>query len=109
MALFEVQIFPLPGKADVDEECVQQLIWQNAQAIAPTYPESNRAVYLAAAQTLRIPFWDWSVDANIPAVANVSSIQINTPNGQKTIDNPLYRYSFPPTAADTGIVSYVIW
>ncbi|KAL8794331.1 MAG: hypothetical protein Q9195_003158 [Heterodermia aff. obscurata] len=67
-----------------------------AQQIASTYPESSKATYQSAASTLRIPYWDWALDTNMPDVTNQPMININTPNGSQFIANPLYNYTFHP-------------
>ena len=108
MALIEVRPLLFFSVEMIWQGLPQQIISQNAQNIAQTYPDSSIDEYVAAAQTLRLPYWDWTMDADIPAIANVSTIQINTPNGPQTIDNPLYHYAFPPLAAQLGLVSLIM-
>jgi tyrosinase len=43
-----------------------------------------------------MPFWDWASSPDIPTIANTPSVTIMTPTGQKTVNNPLYQYTFPP-------------
>ena len=74
----------------------QQIIYNNAQQIAATYPSATVAQYQAAATTLRIPYWDWARNATMPDVTNQPKITINTPTGPQLIDNPLYTYIFHP-------------
>ena len=73
---------------------MQQIVWNNAQQIAGTYPDSQKANYQAAAQTLRVPYWDWASHATLPDVVSQPMININTPVGSKSIVNPLYNYTF---------------
>jgi tyrosinase len=75
----------------------EQILWNNTQTIAKQYPSSNRATYQAAADSFRMPYWDWAASATIPTSLTSSSITINTPTGSKTISNPLFRYNFHPT------------
>jgi tyrosinase len=75
----------------------EQLLWNNTQTIAKQYPSSNRATYQAAADSFRIPYWDWASSATIPSALTSSSLTINTPTGSRTITNPLFRYVFRPT------------
>jgi len=51
---------------------------------------------MAAAETLRMPYWDWAESAAIPTILNEAKITINMPTGKQQIDNPLYAYKFPP-------------
>ncbi|EED13327.1 tyrosinase [Talaromyces stipitatus ATCC 10500] len=81
----------------------EQRIWQFAQSIANAYPEDQRQTYIDAADTLRIPYWDWAVNPNMPESLVYQSIVINTPNGQRTMDNPLYSYKFHPLPLGSDI------
>ncbi|KAF2152857.1 Di-copper centre-containing protein [Myriangium duriaei CBS 260.36] len=75
----------------------EQIVWNKTQTIAQQYPAAVRNNYIAAANTLRVPYWDWSMTAEIPAIVNTPTVQVNTPTGQKTIANPLYTYKFGPS------------
>uniref|UniRef100_A0A093V313 tyrosinase n=1 Tax=Talaromyces marneffei PM1 TaxID=1077442 RepID=A0A093V313_TALMA len=81
----------------------EQRIWQYAQSIAATYPASQRQAYMEAAVSLRVPYWDWAVNPNMPECLTYQSIMINTSTGQETIDNPLYSYKFHPLPLGTDI------
>lgn len=52
---------------------------------------------------MRIPYWDWVAYPYLPDAVTQPNVTINTPNGQKTVDNPLYSYTFLDTAMDEGI------
>lgn len=80
----------------------QQIIWTYAQEIAEMYSDSQRAEYRSAAASLRIPYWDWATSPGLPAVAIEPSILVNTPEGRRTIRNPLYSYRFQSDAAGNG-------
>ena len=83
---------------NADQLCPQQeRIWNYAQAIAATYPDTNRATYISAARTLRVPFWDWALEAKLPLCMTTPLISINTPTGLKTLINPLYSHLFRPS------------
>ncbi|KEZ46479.1 hypothetical protein SAPIO_CDS0817 [Scedosporium apiospermum] len=77
-----------------------QVLVQHALTLAEEYPANVRAKYRSAAQTLRIPYWDWADDATIPPSVGQAQIQVDTPKGKKTIRNPLYSYNFPKEAVD---------
>lgn len=81
---------------------LQQTLWTKAQAIAQTYPADARSSYTAAALTLRLPYWDWGIQQELPLAAQEVSITINTPNGQQTVENPLYDYKFQGDAEANG-------
>ena len=70
----------------------------------PDGPDKDR--YVAAAQTLRTPYWDWAKNPPsgqhvVPDSLTATQVTVNTPSGQQTIDNPLYNYKFHPT--DPGL------
>jgi tyrosinase len=81
----------------------QQQIWNYAQTIAATYPDSNRATYVYEAYYLRVPYWDWAADPALPNCLVTPQITITTPSGPQTIDNPLYTYKFHPLPLGTDI------
>ncbi|CAL5873567.1 uncharacterized protein PFLUO_LOCUS7847 [Penicillium psychrofluorescens] len=72
----------------------EQEVIRHAKTIANQYTGSQKAKYVNAAQSLRIPFWDWAVSPQIPEVLSETQITVNTPTGQKTIHNPLQNYQF---------------
>lgn len=74
----------------------EQTLWNSAQKIASTYPDSQRARYEAAASTFRMPYWDWASNATMPDTFNQPTISINTPSGAQSVSNPLYSYTFHP-------------
>lgn len=51
-------------------------------------------VFQDAADKLRIPYWDWASIPEIPPVLNQPNIQIKTPTGEQTVNNPLFQYKF---------------
>lgn len=95
LALFEVWL-PIPSASANQSDLPQQIIWKSAQQIASAYPTSLRTRYQDAAETLRIPYWDWSINATMPSLVNQRRININTPKGEERIRNPLYAYRFHP-------------
>ncbi|KAF3919116.1 Tyrosinase [Orbilia brochopaga] len=73
----------------------EQLVWEHARNIVNEFPANRRAQYEAVLPTLRIPYWDWASDARLPSqVVDWPQIQVDTPNGVQTINNPLYSYRF---------------
>jgi hypothetical protein len=76
---------------------LQQALVTKAQEIASRYPPNEVSRYQAAAEVLRIPYWDWATDPNMPSVIAGSSVQIRTwPNAtQEQVINPLFDYDYP--------------
>jgi tyrosinase len=70
--------------------------------IAEEYPQSVREEYQTAAKTLRVPFWDWAADSDVPPCTVPYQLTINVPSGSSTrqanVPNPLAGYKFPQAA-----------
>ena len=79
----------------------QQTLWKHAQQIATTYPVFSRNRYQLAAETLRMPYWDWSINATMPTILNEPRVRINAPSGFRSIRNPLYTYRFHPQPSNS--------
>ncbi|OXV11945.1 hypothetical protein Egran_00294, partial [Elaphomyces granulatus] len=77
----------------------EQRLCEYAENIADTYPPNSRRAYQDAADSLRIPYWDWASNASLPNCLVTPQISITTPSGRKQIDNPLYTYKFHPPEA----------
>ena len=82
----------------------KQSISKYAQDIASKYPESQRGEYVGAAEKLRIPYWDWASNPELPESVVTKDITINTPEGSKTVPNPLFSYELKPSP-DAGFPS----
>ncbi|MCJ1266573.1 hypothetical protein MMC22_006458, partial [Lobaria immixta] len=74
------------------------------QVIIPKYPRHNQEQLTHAANTWRLPYWDWAVlkfDArrrptyNIPKIVRMKRIRLKGPEGFTCVDNPMYRFSMP--------------
>ncbi|KAA8576834.1 hypothetical protein EYC84_006881 [Monilinia fructicola] len=73
----------------------EQVLASYAQSIAKTYISPLYPTYQAAADNLRIPFWDWGVTPSMPKIVNVATISIVLPSGATAeVNNPLFRYNF---------------
>ncbi|KAI4271546.1 MAG: hypothetical protein LQ337_005945 [Flavoplaca oasis] len=99
MALYEVRSSAAITRMTFTD-AAKEIIWLNAQWIAARYPAPQRAQYRAAARTLRIPFWDWSLDATMPPEVSQPTIYINAPEGTVNVPNPLYSYTFHPLPSE---------
>ncbi|KAG8930241.1 hypothetical protein FRC01_003109 [Tulasnella sp. 417] len=75
----------------------EQILHQHAVEIAQTYTVDT-AAWNAAAQELRMPYWDWASNSVPPAqVISMAQVTITAPNGQRTaVQNPLLGYRFNP-------------
>lgn len=69
--------------------------------IASQFEDSLQAGYVAAANALRAPYWDWAMipttpgENNVPDILTAQSVTVQQPTGQnETIPNPLYSYVF---------------
>lgn len=71
----------------------------NAKAIAETYPEPQREIYRNAADQLRVPFWDWGVDAKVPDAVVPDTITVKASRDgaikEVAIHNPLATFVYP--------------
>jgi tyrosinase len=85
----------------------EQVVVGQALAAANQFPAGPmRDRYLAAAATLRLPYWDWAIapkpgQNSLPDSISQPTITVTYPNGTRTISNPLYSYSFHPV--DPGL------
>ncbi|KAF2999136.1 hypothetical protein E8E14_005792 [Neopestalotiopsis sp. 37M] len=70
------------------------------QVAARRYTGGDAALYLAAANSFRIPFWDWATDSNLPPATTWPEITVNAPGGQQTVPNPLYSFVWPSFPLD---------
>ena len=81
----------------------EQLVQSYAVEAANEFPAGPvRDGYVAAATTLRLPYWDWAMNPpngqnTLPDTIAQPTIVVATPNGSQTINNPLYSYNFHPT------------
>ncbi|KAF7938112.1 hypothetical protein BELL_0027g00260 [Botrytis elliptica] len=73
----------------------EQVLASYAQTIAKSYISTLYPAYQAAADNLRIPFWDWGASPSMPSITNVATISIVLPSGATAyVNNPLFRYNF---------------
>lgn len=63
--------------------------------IIPQYPEKYRPTLRAAADTWRLPYWDWAVNPKIPWLAEDPELQISLFGELETLQNPLYQFRMP--------------
>ncbi|KAK8108340.1 uncharacterized protein PG998_010353 [Apiospora kogelbergensis] len=74
----------------------QQLYDVMVKQIIPNFPKSEQQSWQQAADTWRLPFWDWAANPRIPALADKPEVTVTAPPGQKVrIENPLYQFRMP--------------
>jgi tyrosinase len=80
----------------------EQRIHYYATDIASKATGPDAAKWKAAALTLRIPYWDWAANPNIPASVSSQTISIKIPDKSQstgsawhTISNPLHDWKLP--------------
>ncbi|CAJ2505321.1 Uu.00g127150.m01.CDS01 [Anthostomella pinea] len=69
-----------------------QALGLEVQRIASEYTDDAAPAYLAAAQILRLPYWDWATDPTLPSSSTLENITVNGPKGPLELHNPLYNY-----------------
>ena len=80
----------------------EQQMYDIVQEIASEFKGINGSAYRTAAETFRIPYWDWAAPAPEgqhvmpPSISSAAKVQVGTANGTQTIPNPLYQYHFHP-------------
>lgn len=85
----------------------EQKLQQAAIYTANTWPAGDtRNHYLALAQTLRTPYWDWAAappngNPTLPLIISQKYVTVHTATGDQTIINPLFRYDFHPVQSDS--------
>lgn len=67
--------------------------------IANSYPASQKQTMVNAANQMRWPYWDWAAHPasglpTLPRIVTDYSVTVNAPSGQRTLNNPLFRYDF---------------
>ncbi|KAL0934277.1 tyrosinase 2 [Colletotrichum truncatum] len=80
----------------------EQILVHHAKRIASTYPKAFRRRYIEAAEILRLAYWDWAAESNVPPVTALSKVVIKKPvNGtlrRVTVHNPFFSYEYPKSA-----------
>ncbi|KAL2678554.1 hypothetical protein Neosp_009302 [[Neocosmospora] mangrovei] len=74
----------------------EQRLWEIMNSeIVPQVTGSQKAKWQEAANSWRLPYWDWAADPSVPAVVRGDNVSIVEFDGQTTIStpNPLYQFS----------------
>ncbi|MCJ1229614.1 hypothetical protein MMC12_006283 [Toensbergia leucococca] len=94
--ILSLEQFLAQDQADILSYYQIAVLWSIAQKIARQYPISLRGKYIAAAQNLRLTYWDWAINPTMPAIVNSPMINVTSPQGPTFMVNPLYNYTFHP-------------
>ncbi|KAJ6568852.1 hypothetical protein B0H19DRAFT_1373291 [Mycena capillaripes] len=94
----------------------EQVIQRRAIEIALTYTV-NRGAMLTAATQLRLPYWDWGVNAvPPPQIIELPRVPITAPDGtQRLVTNPFLAYQFNPlpssfpSQVDSQVIPLNVW
>ncbi|PGH30982.1 hypothetical protein GX50_06255 [[Emmonsia] crescens] len=73
---------------------LEQLLYENMiTEIIPKFPKDKQAELKEAADSWRLPFWDWAINHRVPTLAKYPTTTIPTPNGKRErVENPLYQF-----------------
>ncbi|KAL6912417.1 hypothetical protein FSST1_010177 [Fusarium sambucinum] len=74
----------------------EQRLWEIMDSeIVPQVTGSQKAQWQEAANSWRLPYWDWAADPSVPAVVRGESVSIVEFDGKTTTTtpNPLYQFS----------------
>jgi len=91
----------------------EQALYTHLQTVAARFTGSDKTRYQNAAANFRIPYWDWaapppcSTCQPYPLLVSQQYVSVNTPTGQQTILNPLFRYDFHPISSSDMVYSPV--
>ncbi|PWW73062.1 tyrosinase [Tuber magnatum] len=81
---------------------LEQRIVEEALTIAKSFSIKYRAEYEEAALKIRIPYWDWATDSDVPQSIRFPKTDITLPQvgsdappvTQRDVPNPMYSYGF---------------
>jgi tyrosinase len=92
----------------------EQAWYLSVQEVINTFPADQQQRWRNAANGLRMPYWDWAVappsgQDSTPTLIRDQQVTVTTPNGQQTIPNPLYKYSWGTVPAEIGWLPWNRW
>jgi hypothetical protein len=75
--------------------------------LAGEYPPDLQPEYVAAAQTLRQPYWDWASDPTLPPAVYAINATVRAPCGIVEITNPLRGYNFQRPSVESAFGGFL--
>lgn len=92
----------------------EQAWYLSVQEVINSFPSDQQQRWRNAANGLRMPYWDWAVappagQDSTPTLMRDQQVTVTTPSGQRTIPNPLYKYSWGTVPAEMGGMQWNNW
>jgi tyrosinase len=92
------------------------------ELIPTTFAVQDKDDMIRAAQTWRLPFWDWAMKKpdwhqpanlkrygpNVPYLLTVLKVQVKTKTGVADIDNPMWKFTLQPNEPNKVFGDYGI-
>ncbi|KAL0630990.1 hypothetical protein Q9L58_010157 [Maublancomyces gigas] len=74
----------------------EQTLFANVKAAVAAFPPGpTKDKYTRLVPSFRVPYWDFAAQPALPdIILNKKQIEVTTPTGKQTINNPLYCYNF---------------
>lgn len=81
----------------------EQTLYQHIIEAVQEFPYGReRRIFMKAAQTWRLPYWDWATTPTgstaFPTSLSSPTVTVYVPGGTAVIPNPLYAYQFHPVS-----------
>lgn len=93
----------------------QRLYEEMVSCVPENFDEKDWEDYYKAADTWRLPFWDWAItkpdwnpnhpkdpinrvigtSCNVPFIITQKTVKVRTKNGTKRVPNPMFQYGLP--------------
>lgn len=114
MLLYEVSLaYISSAKSYLTDILGQQVLYEiMLEEVIPKLPESYRDKWIGAANTWRLPYWDWAQKKtrdgkdkpiyDVPLIAKgprVEVVDLATPATTTYIDNPMFKFTMPKSKA----------
>ncbi|CBX98175.1 hypothetical protein IAQ61_010273 [Plenodomus lingam] len=90
----------------------EQAWYQCVLEVVAEFPSDQQTRWRNAAATLRIPYWDFAIDAGeaVPSAIRDQRVTVTKPSGPATIPNPLYSYSWGQSVpSEVGTTPWNNW
>lgn len=88
------------------------MLYNAVVEVANEFGEESRERYVNASATFRMPYWDWASAEGggvLPSSISDPTVQVTTPQGEQTIPNPLFSYTFPRDRLTSGELGGAPW
>ncbi|KAL3427941.1 tyrosinase [Phlyctema vagabunda] len=96
--------------------------WDTITPKAETFAQEDQEEMIHAAETFRLPYWDWAMrkpdwrrpndlnryGPNVPFILTVPKVEVKTKTGVSEVDNPMWKFTLPPNGNKTTFGDYGI-